>query len=664
MERHRRGVRPSAGGGTLPRQMAVTGFLGRGLVNSFHGGDQATGALTSPPFTIERRALNFLIGGGKYPGETCINLRVDDRVVRTATGPNDQPGGSERLDWHSWDVSEFAGKAAVLEIVDRRTGGWGHITIDQVVQSDQPRQEQPASRELLVAARYLLLPVKTGAPKRRMTLAVAGAITSEFAIELADGAPDFWAFRDIDSLRGQRLTVSVDAVPTGAKGLAAIRQSDAIEEGAPYKEAHRPQVHFTSRRGWLNDPNGLVYFRGEYHLFYQHNPYGWDWGNMHWGHAVSTDLVHWAELPIALAPKRFGDWAFSGSAVVDRANTAGFQTGDEPALVAAYTSTGRGECLASSVDRGRTWTQFAGNPVVTHRGRDPKLIWHSPTRRWVMAVYDEHEQGRWIAFYASSDLKTWRYESRIEGFYECPDLFELPIDGEAGRTTWVLSAADGRYVLGDFDGRAFHASSGKHPLWHGDFYAAQTFSDVPDGRRVQIGWARGISFPGMPFNQQMTVPCVLSLRTTADGVRMFAEPVAEIATLHSRKQAWSGRLEPGANPLRDVSGDLFDIRAELAVVDANAVEFTIRGVPVVYDVKKEEIACAGKSAPLAPIAGRVRLRLLVDRGSIEVFGNDGRVALSVGIQPREDDRSLALLARGGTAEVRAFEVAELESSWR
>jgi len=650
--------------GTLPGQMTVEGFQGRGLVNSFVDGDDSTGTLTSPPFRIERKAINFLIGGGKYPGETCINLLVDGKPVRTATGPNDQPGGSERLGWHGWDVSDLDGKTARLEIVDRRKGGWGHINIDQIVQSDRLRAKMPARRELVAEARYLQLPVKHGAPKRRMSVA-DGTTVREFDIELADGATDFWAFGDLTPFRGRRLTIAVNALPVESRALDAITQGDDIKGEPLYAEAHRPQFHFTSRRGWLNDPNGLVYFQGEYHLFYQHNPYGWDWGNMHWGHAVSPDLVHWKELPIALYPRAYGDWAFSGSAVVDRANTGGFQKGNEPPLVAAYTSTGRGECIVFSNDRGRTWTEHAGNPVVKHQGRDPRLLRHEPTRRWVMAVYDEHEGKRWIAFYTSANLKTWEFRSRIDGFYECPDLFALPVQGNPSERKWVLYAADGQYVLGDFDGATFHPDGGKQRLWYGNFYAAQTYSDAPEGRRIQVGWGSGITFPGMPFNQQMTFPCTLTLRTTPEGVGMYAEPVEELATLRGRKHAWADRtVTPGENVLKDVpGGDLFEIQADLAADGATSFGFDVRGVPVMYDAQKREIACQGKTAPLAPVDGRIRLRLLIDRGSIEVFGNGGQVALSVGVTPPDDKRTLALFAQDGNVRVHSLDVFELKSAW-
>jgi fructan beta-fructosidase len=385
---------------------------------------------------------------------------------------------------------------------------------------------------------------------------------------------------------------------------------------------------------------------------------------MHWGHAVSKDLVHWRELPVALYPRQFGDWCFSGSAVVDENNTSGFQKGRGPVLVAAYTSTGRGECIAFSNDRGRTWTDYSGNPVVKHTGRDPKVIWHAPSRQWVMAVYDEFQGKRWIAFYTAPDLKKWHFQSRIADFYECPDLFELAVEGAKGRKMWVLYAADGKYVLGDFDGKKFTPRSGKHQLWHGNFYAAQTFSNTPDGRRIQIGWGNGITFPGMAFNQQMTVPCRLTLRTSTGGVRLFAEPVQEIEKLRGKKHAWSDKvLKPGGNVLVALSGELFDIRAELQPAGSKTFGFMVRGIPMIYDVAKQVLTCNKQTAPLKPADGKVRLRLLVDRGSMELFGNDGELAISVGVIPPDDKKEIEVFSRGGDTRIHSLQVFELKSAW-
>ena len=228
-----------------------------------------------------------------------------------------------------------------------------------------------------------------------------------------------------------------------------------------YKELHRPQFHFTSQRYWINDPNGLVYYAGEWHLFFQHNPYGIKWGNMTWGHAVSPDLVHWTQLPNALEPDALGT-IYSGSAVVDWANTAGMQTGAEPPLIAIYTSAGSEakppvpftQSIAGSNDRGRTWTKHSGNPVLGHivgANRDPKVIWHAPSAQWVMALYLD---GNDYALFGSPNLRDWTRlcDVAMPGVAECPDFFPLPVDGAATRTLWVFWGAAGCYRLGAFDG--------------------------------------------------------------------------------------------------------------------------------------------------------------------------------------------------------------------
>jgi fructan beta-fructosidase len=636
-------------------------------VNSFYGGDDSTGRLSSTPFRIERPYINFLIGGGKYPGETCMNLRVDGQVVRTVTGPNDQPGGSERLRPASWEVSEFLGREATIEIVDHRTGGWGHINVDHIVQSHE-RAEEGKRMEFRAEKRYLNLPVQNGAPMQRMQVLAGETVLLEFYIELAEETPDFWVFLDLAPFAGQALTLWADALDKESAALDRIYQDDAIRDSETlYRETYRPQFHFSSRRGWNNDPNGLVYFAGEYHLYYQHNPYGWKWGNMHWGHAVSRDLVHWTELPIALYPREFGDWCFSGSAVVDHKNTAGFQTGDEPALVAAYTSTGRGECIAFSNDRGRTFTEYEGNPVVRHQGRDPKLIWYAPGKHWVMAVYNEQEKSRGISFYTSNDLKDWTFQSRIDGYFECPEIFALPIDGDPARTRWVVYAADGEYAIGNFDGKTFTPESGKHRFNFGNcFYASQTFSDIPeeDGRRIQIAWGT-IGHPEMPFNQQMNFPVELTLRSTPEGPRLYAEPVKEIEVL--RTDSLSRRnltIPPGETIIEEVRDTLLDIEVCFQAGETGSFGLVLRGIPVLYDAKKKELTCHDKTAPMMPMDGKIALRLLVDRLSIEIFGNGGQIYMPMGMVMEEDPVPMAITATGAPAQVESLDVHTLRSAWR
>jgi fructan beta-fructosidase len=376
--------------------------------------------------------------------------------------------------------------------------------------------------------------------------------------------------------------------------------------------------------------------------------------------------VHWKELPIAIYPREFGDWVFSGGGLVDWDNTAGFKKRQEDVIIAAYTSTGRGECIAYSLDRGRTFTDYEGNPVIKHKGRDPKIIWYAPGEHWSMAVYHEIEKRRTIAFYTSRDLKNWEYQSCIDGFYECPEIFELAVDGIENDTRWVLHAADGNYMLGAFDGKTFTPESGKHQGNYGNcFYASQTYSDIPvsDGRRIQVAWGR-IATPGMPFNQCMLFPCVLTLHTTEDGIRMFAEPVKEIETLHKTGHAWQDvTLSAEENVLSAVSGDLFHIRATFDVGQAEQVGFVIRGVDVVYDVAKKELSCQGKSAPLKAAQGQLQLEILVDRTSIEIFGNRGEVYMPIGVIPADENRSLEVFGRGPAARLVSMEVHELDSAW-
>ena len=637
--------------GTLPNQMTVSGFLGKGLGNSFRGGDDAVGTLASPEFKLDRKYINFLIGGGKHPGKACINLIVDGKTVRTATGPNDKPGGTEHLDWHTWDVADLAGKTATIQIVDEQKGGWGHINIDHVVQSDKKKQAEPFTADFNINTKYLHLPVKTGAPMRRMSFTVGKDIVREFDIELdVSEKPQFWAFADVSAFKGRKLTLSV-MLPADSRIPGFAESDDVPDAEKVYREKHRPLFHFTSRFGWLNDPNGLVRHNDEWHLFYQHNPFGVNWGNMHWGHAMSKDLFHWKELGIGLYPRKYGDMAFSGSAVVDMNNTSGWGTKEKPPLVLAYTSTGRGECIAFSTDDGRSWTEYDKNPVLKHAGRDPKLVWYAPGKHWVMAVYDEFEGKQWIAFHTSKDLKEWSFASRIDGFYECPDLFEL-----GGK--WVLYGADGKYLVGAFDGKEYKPDfKEKKQLWYGNFYAAQTFDN--SARRIQIGWANGVTFPGMPFNQQMTVPVELNVV----GDRLVAKPVEELNLLMEKpvvKEA-EATFTAGTKIAEGETAPAFNLEFDLdPALNAGLKLF---GTPLTWDAKKQVLTCKNVSAPLKPSGDVLKLRVLVDRGSIEVFADGGHIAMSIAAIPVEKSPELEVIGIDGDVKVKNFSINRIAPAW-
>ena len=645
--------------GTWPGQAPVTGFKGKGLVNTYIKGDGPTGTLTSPEFKIERDYLVFLIGGGNHR-ETCIELWVDGRVVASRSGNND-----EQVEPNFFEVEKYKGKLVQLCIKDLVTGGWGHINLDHIVQSDtKPKVTEylwNAEKKVSCDKRYLLVPIQDGAKKAEINIQVGGVNVREFDAELAVSEENisFWSFLDLTPFAGKDAVINISRA--AKDGFDLITTSDQIPGSDKfYSEPLRPQFHFSQMIGWNNDTNGMVYYDGEWHMYFQHNPYGWKWGNMHWGHAVSTDLVHWKQLPIAIYNKRRGDWAFSGSAVVDENNTAGFQTGDEKVIVAAWTSTGRGECIAYSNDRGRTFTEYEGNPVIRHTGRDPKIIWYKPGKHWVLTVYDEDGE-RNISFYTSNDLKKWQYQSKVPGYYECPEFFELPVDGDAKNTKWVIFGADAHYALGSFDGKTFKPEhEGKHQVHYGRYYASQLFNNAPGDRRIQVGWA-GIEMHGMPFNQTFHFPHELTLRTTSDGIRMFAEPVKEIRKLHGKKHALKNKKLSASTPATaKVKGELFDIRATFDVGDASEVGLDIGGEIVAYSVLQEKLF----DAPLKPVDGKITIQVLVDRPMIEVIGNNGRVYITLPRNAKGDVSCIKAFAKSGEAKLLNLEVYEMKSIWK
>ena len=443
-----------------------------------------------------------------------------------------------------------------------------------------------------------------------------------------------------------------------------------------YHEKYRPQFHFSAQKHWINDPNGLVFYGGTYHLFFQHMPPGRPGAYKDWGHAVSTDLLHWKQVRTPITPHKSWGGCWSGSAVVDWQNTAGFQTGKEKPIIAILTNGGEPEagppctqCIAYSTDGGTTFTYYEKNPVLGHivaNNRDPKVIWHAPSKKWIMALFLDKND---YALFASPDLKNWEHlcDLNLPGVSECPDIYELPVDGNADNTKWVFWGANGRHMIGTFDGRTFRKESDLLPAEYGNsFYAAQTWSDIPvrDGRTIQIAWMRGGQYPGMPFTQQMNFPTEVTLRTTPEGIRMYRIPVREIQKLHLTGHRWGNEvLRPGSNPFAGLSGDLFDIRAEVEPHDAATFGLKIRGELVQCNVAGKTISCLGRSAPLAPENGRIKLQVLVDRTSLEVFGNDGRVVLTSCFLPPEENKDLEIYTEGGDVNIVSAEVYPLRSIW-
>lgn len=519
-------------------------------------------------------------------------------------------------------------------------------------------------RRLRIDQKFVLFPINNEASSRRVRLVKNGRVMRSFKASL--GLPaQWWAHLDVSTWEGETLTLTIEpntvrlrpgeAVLPGrgasetsnAELAAAVRTSAEIwSPETLYKELLRPMFHFSAKRGWINDPNGLMYHNGLYHMFFQHDPYAIRSGNPHWGHAISTDLVHWKELPIALYPRGDDDFPYSGAGIVDHQNTSGWAKNGKPPMVIAFTSTGRGECIAYSHDEGATWTEFEGNPVVKHSGRDPKLLWHAQTNQWVMAVYSKRPGANpaaptrhGIAFHTSPDLKSWRERSWIEGYFECPELFALPVDGDADRTKWVLSCAPGYYSIGEFDGTHFISESPRLPAPAGGrppamneavspflafpFYAAQTFSHHPEGHVVEIAWGI-VPTVDAPFTNMMSFPTKLALRTTSDGVRLCREPVDAIRSLRTHSYDIPAGQLTSSPLLTEIRGEAWDIEAVIRMGTVSPVIMSIGGDEYIYRPTLQMLIGPNGAMAVPLTDGRLRLRILVDRTAIEFFGDRGQ----------------------------------------
>lgn len=525
------------------------------------------------------------------------------------------------------------------------------------------------TRSLKITKRYLNLPVAQSQHRGTMALVTPDQTERSFKIRLASGKPDYWVFYDVSAWQGKTLTLRYDG---SLEGLNQIYQDDRLAgQDSLYHEKYRPQYHFTSRRGWINDPNGMIFYEGEYHLFYQHNPFEREWENMSWGHAVSKDMVHWEELPTALSPDRMGTM-FSGSTVIDYENTAGFNRGNVPAMVAFFTVDSpekQVQCMAYSLDKGRTWTQYNQNPLIDSKAkweskdtRDPRVFWYQPGRHWVMVLNERDGH----SIYTSKNLKQWTYESHITGFWECPDLFELPIDGDPSKTKWVMYGASTTYMIGDFDGKKFTPESGKHSYTHGTIYAAQTFTNMPekDPRRIQIGWGR-VQQPGMPFNGMMLLPTELQLRTTKNGPRLFSVPVKETEQLFTPAGQWTSlRAEEAREKLKSVDvPHEFRLKTTLKLSHATDAGISLFGQRILnYDLNFNQLNGAFYS-PEDMTSMEISVDIFVDRTSVEVFVDGGRYSYSLERKPVPGNQQ-GLLFWGNRIEVKDLQVYKVKSIWK
>ncbi|MBE6428112.1 MAG: glycoside hydrolase family 32 protein [Planctomycetaceae bacterium] len=488
----------------------------------------------------------------------------------------------------------------------------------------------PVVKTIQIQNRFLLLPISNTAEKKVLEITDPNGVRAfKFEVTLADSKEkvDWWSFLDVQEYQGKTLKIATDRLEDGNRAFELIVNAASVPRNEPlYREKFRPQLRFSQIQGWNNDPNGMIFWKGEYHLFWQSNPMGLPWGNMFWGHAVSPDLVHWTEQPLALRP--FGDDlppekkhpsmavrnCFSGTAspAWDKPLSNPNDPFSRP-LYAAFTDTGVGECLAVSHDHGKTWKYES--LMISHRGRDPQLIWLEEEKTWLIAVYEEIEENRLIAFYQSKDLKNWVRTGDIYGFFECPNLYRLPVDGDPKNTRWVLWAADAQYVVGQFNGKTFVPEhDGKYRLHYGRYYASLCFNNTP-GRLIQIGWAQiPIPFDAKhPFNQTFSLPLELSLRTTPEGIRLFGEPVRELETLRLEEREFTQSMIPGTFG----DGQLYEL---LVTADASENAELHFGKNIIrWDAQMKML----DEMPLQPLDGKIVFRVFIDRPMFEISANQG-----------------------------------------
>ena len=555
--------------------------------------------------------------------------------------------------------------------------------------------------------RYLLLPVEEVMPDVRVSMIVNNKEVNVADVRLAVNRVDYFVPLDLSAYAGKNILLkfklgSNDPIRGKLSAVCCkeMKLSDTFDTGN--REKFRPTYHFSPLYGWMNDPNGMVYKDGEYHLFYQYNPYGSKWGNMSWGHAISQDLVNWKHLPVAIAPDALGT-IFSGSAVVDFDNTAGFGAG---AIIAIYTqnSDRQVQSIAYSTDNGRTFTKYENNPVLTSEARDfrdPKVFWYESTKRWIMVL----AVGQEMQIFSSPNLKDWTFESRFGegqgahgGVWECPDLFELPVEGTNDKK-WVLlcnlnpggpfGGSATQYFVGSFNGKEFvneSPSKTKWMDWGKDHYATVTWSDAPDNRRIAIAWMSNWQYandvPTSQYRSPNSVPRDLSLFTVDGETYLQSAPSPELLKLRDISKKRSFKVN-GTRTIKDmIAGNEGAYEIELTIENqhADVIGFRLYNdkgeeVDMQYDMKEKKFSMDRRKSgdvgfnenfPMltwtAIESGKdeLKLRLFVDKSSVEAFGDGGRFVMTNQVFPSEPYTHIDFYSKGGAYKVDSFVIYKLK----
>ena len=565
--------------------------------------------------------------------------------------------------------------------------------------------------------KYLILPVQENVDDAKINVIVDGKIAETIYVKLALTKTDYTVPYDLTPYKGHNVVFDV-VIPQG-RGSVREAKGDVCWRGMTLadtfdttnREKYRPAFHHTPLYGWMNDPNGMFHKDGKWHLYYQYNPYGSKWQNMTWGHSVSTDLLHWEHKPEAIKPNGLGA-VFSGSCVVDKENTAGF---GKDAVVALYTSaaTSQIQSLASSTDGGTTFDIYPGNPVITleSEARDPKVFWNNETKEWNLSL--AHALDHEMLFFTSPDLKNWTLSGNFgkglgaqDGVWECPDLFELPVEG-TGEKKWVLICninPDGpfggsgtQYFVGSFDGKTFKADTDKDGnvatkwLDYGkDHYATVSWSDAPSGRRTAIGWMSNWQYaaevPTLQFRSANTLPREIGLFQGPDGeIYASSAPSPEVDALRGDLVKKAGKISAGKSPrtiaLPEANDGICEILLDIEAGKNSVTDLTLANeagdkVVMTYDANAHTLSFdrthsgvvdfsqdfpAITVTPTHETSGKISLRIFVDRSSIEVFGDDGRFVMTNLVFPTSPYSTLSVASNGGGARISNLRIYSLRA---
>lgn len=548
-------------------------------------------------------------------------------------------------------------------------------------------------------AKYLLLPVEEASQESKLYMIIDNDVVKTLNVRLAVNKVDYFVPVDLSAYTDKNISFNFQLTPSTAICWNEMKLSDTFD--TTNREKFRPVYHFTPAYGWMNDPNGMVYKDGEYHLFYQYNPYGSMWGNMHWGHAISKDLVSWEHQPVAISPDALGT-IFSGSCVVDTDNTAGFGAG---AIIAFYTSASdrQVQSMAYSLDNGRTFQKYDRNPILTSTDRDfrdPKVFWHADTKKWIMIL----AVGQEMQIYSSPNLKEWAYESSFgeghgvhAGVWECPDLFELPVRGTELKK-WVLlcninpggpfGGSATQYFVGTFDGKTFTNESPNLTKWmdYGkDHYATVTWSNAPKDRKIAIAWMSNWDYannvPTMQYRSANSVPRDLELFTRNGQTYLSSLPSPEMLKLRGKAQkkgSFKVDRSHEINQLLANNNGTYELEIKFKNNNADVMSlqlFNSKGeeVELYYNLLDNRFTMDRRnsgqtsfsktfaSATIAPISAQKEytLRLLIDRSSIEAFDGNGEFVMTNLVFPEEPYNRISFNAKGGSFTVTSFTVYDL-----